>query len=165
MVNKSFYNNLVNELTNKVVRLVAVSKTKSVEEIKELYDLGQRIFGENKVQEILAKKPLLPDDIEWHLIGTLQTNKVKQMSPFRKETGLRDAMANLLEFYQLVLIKDYRTIFEIKKSALAEEEKNAKIKSILDQIRKKEAVLIESFREQEVSFAREYDIQLVSSGI
>ena len=62
-------------------------------------------------------------------------------------------------------IKDYRTIFEIKKSALAEEEKNAKIKSILDQIRKKEAVLIESFREQEVSFAREYDIQLVSSGI
>ena len=93
------------------------------------------------------------------------TNKVKQMSPFRKETGLRDAMANLLEFYQLVLIKDYRTIFEIKRSALAEEEKNAKIKSILDQIRKKEAVLIESFREQEVSFAREYDIQLVSSGI
>ncbi|GAB1396422.1 hypothetical protein MASR1M65_11990 [Saprospiraceae bacterium] len=79
MVNKSFYNNLVNELTNKVVRLVAVSKTKSVEEIKELYDLGQRIFGENKVQEILAKKPLLPDDIEWHLIGTLQTNKVKQI--------------------------------------------------------------------------------------
>lgn len=79
MVNKTFYNNLVNELTNKGVRLVAVSKTKSVEEIKELYDLGQRIFGENKVQELLAKKPLLPDDIEWHLIGTLQTNKVKQI--------------------------------------------------------------------------------------
>ncbi len=63
------------------VTLVAVSKTKSVEEIKSLYDEGQRIFGENKVQELLLKKPLLPSDIEWHMIGNLQTNKIKQILP------------------------------------------------------------------------------------
>lgn len=79
MVNKSLYKTLINELSSKGIRLVAVSKTKSVEEIRELYDLGQRIFGENKVQELLTKRPLLPEDIEWHLIGTLQTNKVKQI--------------------------------------------------------------------------------------
>jgi pyridoxal phosphate enzyme (YggS family) len=64
------------------VKLVVVSKFHPVEAIKEVYDAGQRIFGENRVQEILEKKPLLPDDIEWHLIGTLQTNKVKYIAPF-----------------------------------------------------------------------------------
>lgn len=63
-------------------QLVAVSKTKPKEDILELYNLGQRIFGENKVQEILAKQPTLPADIQWHLIGTLQRNKVKQIIPF-----------------------------------------------------------------------------------
>jgi len=64
------------------VRLVAVSKFQSVEAIKEAYDAGQRIFGENRVQELVAKQPVLPDDIEWHCIGTLQTNKVKYIAPF-----------------------------------------------------------------------------------
>jgi pyridoxal phosphate enzyme (YggS family) len=64
------------------VKLVAVSKFHPVEAIKEVYDAGQRIFGENRVQEMVEKKPLLPDDIEWHLIGTLQTNKVKYIAPF-----------------------------------------------------------------------------------
>lgn len=59
------------------VTLIAVSKTKPVEMIKEAYDLGIRDFGENKVQEITDKYPRLPDDIKWHLIGHLQTNKVK----------------------------------------------------------------------------------------
>lgn len=59
-------------------RLVAVSKTKPAEEIQRLYDAGQRIFGENKVQELQEKKALLPGDIEWHLIGHLQTNKARQ---------------------------------------------------------------------------------------
>jgi pyridoxal phosphate enzyme (YggS family) len=71
-----------NQLAGKVCRLVAVSKTHPVEKIKEAYDAGQRIFGENKVQEMCAKQPLLPADIEWHLIGHLQTNKVKQIVPF-----------------------------------------------------------------------------------
>lgn len=59
------------------VRLVAVSKYKTVEEIKMVYDLGQRIFGENKAQEMRAKHEALPEDIEWHFIGHLQSNKIK----------------------------------------------------------------------------------------
>ena len=59
------------------VRLVAVSKYKTVEEIKTVYDLGQRVFGENKAQEMRAKHEVLPSDIEWHFIGHLQRNKIK----------------------------------------------------------------------------------------
>lgn len=64
------------------VQLVTVSKTHPVASIQEVYDLGQRVFGENKVQELMEKSPLLPDDIQWHLIGHLQTNKVKYIAPF-----------------------------------------------------------------------------------
>jgi PLP dependent protein len=66
----------------KNVKLVAVSKTKPVSYIIEAYNSGQRIFGENRVQEVLNKKDLLPADIEWHIIGHLQTNKVKYIVPF-----------------------------------------------------------------------------------
>ncbi len=64
------------------VRLVAVSKTQSVNEIIEAYNTGHRIFGENRVQELLSKKDFLPADIEWHYIGHLQSNKVKYIVPF-----------------------------------------------------------------------------------
>lgn len=64
------------------VRLVAVSKTKPNEMIMEAYDAGHRTFGENKVQDLVAKQPELPDDIQWHFVGHLQTNKVKFMAPF-----------------------------------------------------------------------------------
>jgi pyridoxal phosphate enzyme (YggS family) len=64
------------------VTLVAVSKTHPPELIMEAYQAGQRVFGENRVQELAAKQPLLPADIEWHLIGHLQTNKVKYIAPF-----------------------------------------------------------------------------------
>lgn len=64
------------------VQLVAVSKTHPVSAIQEVYDLGQRVFGENKVQELVEKYPLLPKDIQWHLIGHLQTNKVKYIAEF-----------------------------------------------------------------------------------
>lgn len=64
------------------VKLVAVSKTKSNEEIMEAYQTGQQIFGENKVQELVRKWELLPKDIEWHFIGHLQSNKVRMMAPF-----------------------------------------------------------------------------------
>lgn len=64
------------------VTLVAVSKTKSHEEIMEAYQAGQRIFGENVVQEMVEKYEVLPKDISWHLIGHLQTNKVKYIAPF-----------------------------------------------------------------------------------
>jgi pyridoxal phosphate enzyme (YggS family) len=64
------------------VKLVAVSKTKPVSDILEAYNCGQRSFGENRVQELIQKKDFLPSDIEWHLIGHLQTNKVKLVVPF-----------------------------------------------------------------------------------
>ncbi|MFN0031059.1 MAG: YggS family pyridoxal phosphate-dependent enzyme [Flavobacteriales bacterium] len=64
------------------VKLVAVSKTKSKDEILEAYHSGQRAFGENYVQEMVAKQPLLPPEIEWHFIGHLQTNKVRSIAPF-----------------------------------------------------------------------------------
>ena len=64
------------------VKLVAVSKTKTVEEIFEAYNAGHKCFGENKAQELLAKKDFLPSDIEWHFIGHLQSNKVKFIAPF-----------------------------------------------------------------------------------
>ncbi len=64
------------------VKLVAVSKTKPAEDIKELYDLGQRDFGENYVQELVDKQAVLPADIRWHFIGHLQSNKVKYIVPF-----------------------------------------------------------------------------------
>ena len=62
--------------------LVAVSKTKSIESIQEAYEIGHRDFGENKVQELCDKYEALPQDIKWHLIGHLQTNKVKYIAPF-----------------------------------------------------------------------------------
>lgn len=64
------------------VELVAVSKFHPIEKIKEVYDCGHRVFGENKVQELLSKVNELPSDIKWHLIGHLQTNKVKYIAPF-----------------------------------------------------------------------------------
>lgn len=64
------------------VTLVAVSKTKPISEIKEAYDAGQRIFGENKIQEMVNKYESLPKDIQWHMIGHLQSNKVKYMAHF-----------------------------------------------------------------------------------
>ncbi|MFB9054263.1 YggS family pyridoxal phosphate-dependent enzyme [Formosa undariae] len=64
------------------VTLVAVSKTKPVSDLQEAYDAGQRIFGENKIQEMAEKHELLPKDIEWHMIGHVQRNKVKYMASF-----------------------------------------------------------------------------------
>ena len=81
-VNKEAYEQLIADLGSHHVTLVAVSKTKLVEEIKELYDLGQKDFGENYVQEVTEKQSQLPNDIRWHFIGHLQSNKVKQITPF-----------------------------------------------------------------------------------
>ncbi len=64
------------------VTLVAVSKTKPVSDLQQAYDAGQRIFGENKIQEMTEKSEQLPQDIQWHMIGHVQTNKVKYMAPF-----------------------------------------------------------------------------------
>jgi pyridoxal phosphate enzyme (YggS family) len=74
-------NNLKSQIPSSV-KLVAVSKTKPISDILTAYSAGQRCFGENRVQEILEKKDKLPADIEWHLIGHLQSNKVKSVVPF-----------------------------------------------------------------------------------
>lgn len=81
-VNKKKYQDLLRELEPKKITLVAVSKTKTVEEIMELYELGHRDFGENYVQELTEKHFILPKDIRWHFIGHLQSKKVKYISPF-----------------------------------------------------------------------------------
>ena len=95
--------------------LVAVSKTKSVEEIKKLYNLGQRDFGENYVQELVEKAEQLPIDIRWHFIGHLQRNKVKNIIPF-------------VHFIQTV--DSLRLLKEINKQA----EKNNKVIDCLLQV-------------------------------
>jgi pyridoxal phosphate enzyme (YggS family) len=81
-VNESKYKEIVSQLSAKGVQLIAVSKIQSVADIKKLYDLGQRDFGENYVQELVEKQALLPKAIKWHFIGHLQSNKVKHIVPF-----------------------------------------------------------------------------------
>lgn len=81
-VDKKTYQELNDELRLSKITLVAVSKTKPVEDILELYELGHRDFGENYVQELVEKAEQLPKDIRWHFIGHLQTNKVKLIVPF-----------------------------------------------------------------------------------
>ena len=80
-INTEKYKGIITELNGKTT-LVAVSKTKPTEDIKALYDLGQRDFGENYVQELVDKEAALPKDIRWHFIGHLQSNKVKYIAPF-----------------------------------------------------------------------------------
>ena len=75
--------NIKNEILDKV-DLIAVSKTRTIQEIKQAYNSGQLKFGENRVQEIVDKQSKLPDDIEWHMIGHLQKNKVKYIAGFIK---------------------------------------------------------------------------------
>lgn len=82
MINVDAYQELRDNLAKTHTSLIAVSKLKPVEDIKALYALGQRDFGENYVQELVEKQAQLPGDIRWHFIGHLQTNKVKYIAPF-----------------------------------------------------------------------------------
>ena len=106
---------LNNELPKRV-NLVAVSKTKPVKDLLEAYDAGHRIFGENKVQEMVSKYEALPKDIQWHMIGHVQTNKVKYMAPF----------VNTIQ-----AVDSYKLLKEIQKQA----SKNKRIIKCLIQIR------------------------------
>jgi pyridoxal phosphate enzyme (YggS family) len=96
-MNRNDYSDFIDKLKPFGVQLLAVSKTKSVEEIQALYDLGQRDFGENYVQELLEKQLRLPKDIRWHFIGHLQTNKVKFLAPFIYMIQSVDSLKLLLE--------------------------------------------------------------------
>ena len=119
-INLEGYNNLKKEIGDKVI-LVAVSKTKSVEAIKELYNLGHRDFGENYVQELIQKQLLLPNDIRWHFIGHLQRNKVKYLVPFIYMIHGIDSY-KLLEEVERVAAKNNKTINCLLQVHIAEEE-------------------------------------------
>ena len=114
------YQKIKNNLPENV-QLVAVSKTRSVQEIQQVYDLGQRIFGENKVQELREKSPLLPQDIQWHLIGHLQTNKVKYIAEFIDTVQSVDSQ-KLLEEIDKQAAKFQRKIKVLLQVKIAEEE-------------------------------------------
>lgn len=103
------------------VRLVAVSKTKSNEEIMEAYQAGQRVFGENKIQDMVAKQEALPKDIQWHMIGHVQTNKVKYMAPFVDLIHGIDSLKLLKEVNKQAL-KNERRIDSLLQLHIAEEE-------------------------------------------
>lgn len=103
------------------VELVAVSKFHPIEKIKEVYDCGQKVFGENKVQELLTKVNELPADIQWHLIGHLQTNKVKYVAPFVSMIHAVDSL-RLLEEINKQAAKNNRVIDVLLQFHIAEEE-------------------------------------------
>lgn len=120
-INKLTYEQLTADLGSHHVTLVAVSKTKSVQEIKELYDLGHRDFGENYEQELVDKQLQLPKDIRWHFIGHLQSNKVKKIAPFIHLVQSVDSLKLLKEINKQAE-KNNRVINCLLQIHIAEEE-------------------------------------------
>jgi pyridoxal phosphate enzyme (YggS family) len=110
-----------NLLKDKRCQLVAVSKTKPIEMIREAYEVGQLDFGENKVQELREKPDLLPKDLRWHMIGHLQTNKVKYIAPFIHLIHAVDSLKLLKEINKQAL-KCNRVINCLLQIHIAEEE-------------------------------------------
>jgi pyridoxal phosphate enzyme (YggS family) len=114
----------INELRKQLpahVKLIAVSKTKPASDILEAYSAGQRLFGENYVQEITEKQPQLPADIEWHFIGHLQSNKVKYIAPFVHCIHGVDSFKLLKEISKQA-VKNNRTIQCLLQVHIAQEE-------------------------------------------
>jgi len=109
-------NNLPEEVT-----LVAVSKTKPIANLEEAYNCGQRVFGENKIQEMTQKWEALPKDIEWHMIGHVQTNKVKYMGPYVHTIHAVDSLKLLKEINKQAL-KNNRVINCLLQLKIAEED-------------------------------------------
>ena len=124
------------------VRLVAVSKFKPAEDISALYQLGQRVFGENHAQEMRAKHEQLPKDIEWHFIGHLQTNKIKYIAPYVSMIHSIDSF-DLLKEVNKHAIKNERTIPCLLQFHIADEE--TKFGFTLEEC--EEMLLNESFQE------------------
>lgn len=103
------------------VELVLVSKTHPAEAIMEAYDAGQRVFGENRPQEMTAKQAVLPGDIRWHMVGHLQTNKVKQIAPFVELIHSADS-ARLLHEIDRQAVRNSRVIDVLLEIRIATEE-------------------------------------------
>ena len=102
------------------VTLVAISKTKPVDDLMEAYEAGQRIFGENKVQEMTEKWELMPKDVSWHMVGHVQRNKVKYMAPFVALIHAVDSKRLLKEINKQAK-KNNRTIDCLLQIKIAEE--------------------------------------------
>jgi len=119
-INIDKYNSILEELNGKAT-LVAVSKTKPIEDIQALYDLGHRDFGENYVQELVGKYEQLPKDIRWHFIGHLQSNKVKYIAPFIHLIHVVDSESLLKEIDKQAK-KNNRTIDCLLQVYIAKEE-------------------------------------------
>lgn len=115
------YAALKSEFEDQQVTLVAVSKTKPQEAIMELYDRGQRIFAENRVQELVEKQAALPKDISWHMIGALQKNKVKYLAPFIDMIHSVDSLA-LAKMINKEATKQQRTISILLQIKIGKEE-------------------------------------------
>ena len=167
----SISNNLNNikKTLPKNVALVAVSKTKPVEAIQEAYDAGQRIFGENKIQEMAAKYELLPKDIKWHMIGHLQSNKVKYMAHFVDLIHGVDSLKTLKEINKQAT-KHNRVIDCLLQVRIAEEDTKfglpfSEIEQILDSNELKELqniniiglMAMASFTADETQVKNEFD--------
>ena len=120
-IDQEVYKKISTALSLKHVQLVAVSKTKPVEDIFELYKLGQRDFGENYVQELVEKKLLLPNDIRWHVIGHLQSNKVKYIASFVHLIQSVDSFKLLREIDRQAA-KHHRVIQCLLQAHIAQEE-------------------------------------------
>ncbi|MCH7785495.1 MAG: YggS family pyridoxal phosphate-dependent enzyme [Bacteroidetes bacterium] len=105
----------------KNVSLVAVTKTKTINEIMEAYDSGHRLLGENKIQEMVAKWSALPKDIKWHMIGHIQRNKVKYMAPFVSLIHAVDSLKLIIEINKQAL-KNQRVIDCLLQIKIASEE-------------------------------------------
>ena len=103
------------------VRLVAVSKFHAVEELAEAYEAGQRLFGENRAQELIAKAPQLPEDIRWHFIGHLQKNKVRAIMPYVSVIESIDSV-KLLELVEKEAARIDRTVDVLLQLHVAKEE-------------------------------------------
>lgn len=120
-INLPVYQEIQQALRPYGARLVAVSKIKPAADIQALYDAGHRIFGENYVQELVQKQPLLPADIQWHFIGHLQTNKVKYIAPFVSMIHAVDSL-RLLQEINKQAAKHGRVIDCLLQVHIAEEE-------------------------------------------
>ncbi len=120
-MNQDEYNNLLEYLNDHNAHLVAVSKTRTIDQLNRLYKYGQRTFGENRVQELLQKVNQLPDDVQWHMIGHLQTNKVKQIASFIELIHSVDSFKLLKEINKQAKI-NHRTIKCLLQFKIATEE-------------------------------------------
>lgn len=137
----STYNQISQFTSQQGVTLVAVSKTKPIEAIQQMYYQGQRVFGENRVQELEEKYLALPKDIQWHLIGHLQKNKVKYIAPFVSMIHSVDSL-ELLEIINKEAVKSDRIISVLLQYYIAKEDtkfglSEAEGLALLDQLTEK----------------------------